>query len=73
MCIEMLISFFSGLKTIINALLNSIKQLVEVMTLTVFCLMVFALFALQVYMGVLKNKCVLDMQPGNYTDEQWKM
>ena len=39
---------FSGLKTIINALLNAVKQLAEVMTLTIFCLMVFALFALQV-------------------------
>ena len=38
----------AGLKTIINALLHSVKQLAEVMTLTVFCLMVFALFALQV-------------------------
>lgn len=37
-----------GLKTIINALLNAVKQLAEVMTLTIFCLMVFALFALQV-------------------------
>ena len=40
--------FLSGLKTIINALLNAVKQLAEVMTLTIFCLMVFALFALQV-------------------------
>ena len=38
----------TGLKTIINALLNAVKQLAEVMTLTIFCLMVFALFALQV-------------------------
>lgn len=38
----------TGLKTIINALLHSFKQLAEVMTLTIFCLMVFALFALQV-------------------------
>ncbi|CAI6351879.1 unnamed protein product [Macrosiphum euphorbiae] len=29
------------------------------MTLTIFCLMVFALFALQVYMGELRNKCVM--------------
>lgn len=44
------LSFFSfpGLKTIINALLNAVKQLAEVMTLTIFCIMVFALFALQV-------------------------
>ena len=53
----------SGLKTIINALLHSVKQLAEVMTLTVFCLMVFALFALQVYMGQLRNKCVLEVPP----------
>lgn len=39
---------FPGLKTIINALLHSFRQLAEVMTLTIFCLMVFALFALQV-------------------------
>ena len=42
------VSIMPGLKTIINALLHSVKQLAEVMTLTVFCLMVFALFALQV-------------------------
>jgi hypothetical protein len=51
-------SVSAGLKTIINALLHSFKQLAEVMTLTIFCLMVFALFALQVYMGELRNKCV---------------
>ncbi|XP_069952199.1 sodium channel protein para-like isoform X2 [Cherax quadricarinatus] len=65
------VSIMPGLKTIINALLNSIKQLVEVMTLTVFCLMVFALFALQVYMGVLKNKCVKNMGH-NLTNEEWR-
>ncbi|XP_050730127.1 sodium channel protein 60E-like isoform X4 [Eriocheir sinensis] len=65
------VSIMPGLKTIINALLNSIKQLVEVMTLTVFCLMVFALFALQVYMGVLKNKCVRSIR-GNVTGEEWR-
>nr|XP_037873383.1 voltage-dependent cation channel SC1 isoform X2 [Bombyx mori] len=68
------VSIMPGLKTIINALLHSFKQLAEVMTLTIFCLMVFALFALQVYMGELRNKCVknLVMQPGeNFTDEIW--
>jgi len=60
-----------GLKTIINALLHSIKQLAEVMTLTIFCLMVFALFALQVYMGVLRNKCVRDLIDGNVSDIEW--
>lgn len=49
--IEMIRNSFAGLKTIINALLHSFRQLAEVMTLTIFCLMVFALFALQVSAG----------------------
>lgn len=61
----------TGLKTIINALLHSFKQLAEVMTLTIFCLMVFALFALQVYKGELRNKCVLKMEDHNASYETW--
>lgn len=41
-------SILPGLQTIINALLHSIKQLAEVMILTMFCLLTFALFGLQV-------------------------
>lgn len=62
---------YSGLKTIINALLHSFKQLAEVMTLTIFCLMVFALFALQVYKGELRNKCVLKMDDDNASYDSW--
>ncbi|KAG5676938.1 hypothetical protein PVAND_006734 [Polypedilum vanderplanki] len=67
------VSIMPGLKTIINALLHSFKQLAEVMTLTIFCLMVFALFALQVYMGELRNKCVQNHPEWwtNVTDEEW--
>nr|XP_026495463.1 sodium channel protein 60E isoform X2 [Vanessa tameamea] len=68
------VSIMPGLKTIINALLHSFKQLAEVMTLTIFCLMVFALFALQVYMGELRNKCVQNLvvpSGDNFTDELW--
>ncbi|XP_030766868.1 sodium channel protein 60E [Sitophilus oryzae] len=65
------ISILPGLKTIINALLHSFKQLAEVMTLTIFCLMVFALFALQVYKGELRNKCVLKMDDKNASYETW--
>ncbi|XP_043277863.1 sodium channel protein 60E isoform X2 [Venturia canescens] len=64
------VSIMPGLKTIINALLHSFKQLAEVMTLTIFCLMVFALFALQVYMGELRNKCVKHQEP-NVTQVDW--
>ncbi|XP_063982973.1 sodium channel protein 60E-like isoform X2 [Diachasmimorpha longicaudata] len=65
------VSIMPGLKTIINALLHSFKQLAEVMTLTIFCLMVFALFALQVYMGELRNKCVKQQEP-NGTQVDWR-
>lgn len=61
----------AGLKTIINALLHSFRQLAEVMTLTIFCLMVFALFALQVYMGELRNKCVRRPLDRNATQLEW--
>ncbi|XP_078044251.1 sodium channel protein 60E isoform X2 [Augochlora pura] len=64
------VSIMPGLKTIINALLHSFKQLAEVMTLTIFCLMVFALFALQVYMGELRNKCVKTIELNN-TQIDW--
>lgn len=47
----------------INALLSSVVQLLEVMALTLFCLMIFALFALEVYMGKLRHKCVKNMGP----------
>ena len=47
-----------GLKTIVSALLRAFKMLFEVILLTMFCLMVFAMFGLQVYKGVLRQKCV---------------
>jgi hypothetical protein len=54
-----IISFFlSGLKTIVGALIQSVKKLSDVMILTVFCLSVFALIGLQLFMGNLRNKCV---------------
>ena len=55
-----------GLKTIISALLRAMRMLAEVMLLTLFCMMMFALFALQVYLGALRQKCVKDM-PSNVT------
>ena len=44
---------------LINALFGSVVQLIEVMALTMFCLMIFALLALQLFMGKLRQKCVL--------------
>lgn len=47
-----------GLKTIVGALIQSVKKLSDVMILTVFCLSVFALIGLQLFMGNLRQKCV---------------
>ncbi|XP_016161683.1 PREDICTED: sodium channel protein type 5 subunit alpha-like [Ficedula albicollis] len=52
------ISVIPGLKIIVNSLVESVKKLVDVLILTVFCLSVFALIGLQLFMGNLKSKCV---------------
>uniref|UniRef100_UPI00398EC875 sodium channel protein type 4 subunit alpha B n=1 Tax=Pristiophorus japonicus TaxID=55135 RepID=UPI00398EC875 len=53
------ITVIPGLKTIVGALIQSVKKLADVMILTVFCLSVFALIGLQLFMGNLKHKCVI--------------
>uniref|UniRef100_A0A669Q8G7 Sodium voltage-gated channel alpha subunit 1 n=1 Tax=Phasianus colchicus TaxID=9054 RepID=A0A669Q8G7_PHACC len=62
------ISVIPGLKTIVGALIQSVKKLSDVMILTVFCLSVFALIGLQLFMGNLRNKC-LQWPPENFTLE----
>ncbi|XP_041344816.1 sodium channel protein type 5 subunit alpha-like [Pyrgilauda ruficollis] len=54
------ISVIPGLKVIVNSLVESVKKLLDVLILTVFCLSVFALIGLQLFMGNLKSKCVLN-------------
>ncbi|KAM7422421.1 hypothetical protein PAMA_010462 [Pampus argenteus] len=46
---------------------KSVKKLSDVMILTVFCLSVFALIGLQLFMGNLRNKCVI--WPINMTEQ----
>ncbi|KAM7387671.1 hypothetical protein PAMA_010015 [Pampus argenteus] len=53
------ITVIPGLKTIVGALIQSVKKLADVMILTVFCLCVFALIGLQLFMGNLRQKCVM--------------
>uniref|UniRef100_A0A8C5GX12 Sodium channel protein n=1 Tax=Gouania willdenowi TaxID=441366 RepID=A0A8C5GX12_GOUWI len=61
------ISVIPGLKTIVGALIQSVKKLSDVMILTVFCLSVFALIGLQLFMGNLRQKCVF--WPINMTEQ----
>ena len=62
---------FSGLKTIVGALLEAVIRLRDVGILTSFVLSIFALVGMQLYMGALRNKCVLLMDD-NLTDIEWK-
>ena len=47
----------------VNSLLKSLKNLSDVMLLTVFFLAVFAIIGLQLFMGNLRNRCVIDPPP----------
>ncbi|XP_029428181.1 sodium channel protein type 4 subunit alpha [Rhinatrema bivittatum] len=60
------ITVIPGLKTIVGALIQSVKKLADVMILTIFCLAVFALIGLQLFMGNLRQKCVR-WPPPNHT------
>uniref|UniRef100_A0AAQ4Q4G4 Sodium channel protein n=1 Tax=Gasterosteus aculeatus aculeatus TaxID=481459 RepID=A0AAQ4Q4G4_GASAC len=57
------ISVIPGLKTIVGALIQSVKKLSDVMILTVFCLSVFALIGLQLFMGNLRQKACACRSP----------
>jgi len=64
-----------GLKTIVGAVIESVKNLRDVIILTMFSLSVFALMGLQIYMGVLTQKCIKNFPEdgswGNLTHESW--
>jgi voltage-gated sodium channel type II alpha len=63
----------TGLKTIVGAVIESVKNLRDVIILTMFSLSVFALMGLQIYMGVLTQKCVRrwDNSWGNFSHKAW--
>ncbi|XP_060983795.1 sodium channel protein type 11 subunit alpha [Dama dama] len=67
------ISVISGLKVIVGALLHSVKKLVDVMILTLFCLSIFALVGQQLFRGNLRFKCVSNScEKDNYQDYCFK-
>uniref|UniRef100_A0A8C5I7L5 Sodium channel protein n=1 Tax=Gouania willdenowi TaxID=441366 RepID=A0A8C5I7L5_GOUWI len=67
------ISVIPGLKTIVGALFQSVKKLADVMILTVFCLSVFALVGLQLFMGHLKQKCILMPFGNSSANHSWNL
>ncbi|GIX70902.1 sodium channel protein para [Caerostris extrusa] len=61
-----------SLKTIVGAVIESVKNLKDVIILTLFSLSVFALLGLQIYMGILSQKCVYTPKPElNFTEFEW--
>lgn len=66
------VAIIPGMKTIVGAVIESVKNLKDVIILTCFSLSVFALLGLQVYMGVLSQKCIRDIdEDRNVTDLEW--
>ncbi|XP_039291754.1 sodium channel protein para isoform X2 [Nilaparvata lugens] len=69
------VAIVPGLKTIVGAVIESVKNLRDVIILTMFSLSVFALMGLQIYMGVLTQKCIRnfpeDGSAGNLSHENW--
>ncbi|XP_034241357.1 sodium channel protein para isoform X3 [Thrips palmi] len=69
------VAIVPGLKTIVGAVIESVKNLRDVIILTMFSLSVFALMGLQIYMGVLTQKCIRnfpsDGSAGPLTHENW--
>lgn len=74
------VAVIPGLKTIVSAIIYSVKNLRDVIILTTFALAVFALLGLQIYMGVLSQICIVDfpfndteelIRWGNFSDESW--
>ncbi|KAL5257648.1 hypothetical protein ACHWQZ_G012539 [Mnemiopsis leidyi] len=52
------ITVVPGLRIMVNSLLKSLKNLSDVMLLTLFFLAVFAIIGLQLFMGQLKYRCI---------------
>ncbi|XP_065672374.1 sodium channel protein 1 brain isoform X5 [Hydra vulgaris] len=64
------ISSIEGLKTMVNALLNAMAMMSSVIILTTFFVCIFALFGLQLFAGVFRQKCVLNAIVYN-SSESW--
>jgi voltage-gated sodium channel type II alpha len=64
------VAVIPGLKTIVSAIIYSVKNLRDVIILTTFALAVFALLGLQIYMGVLSQVCIINF-PFNGTVKEY--
>lgn len=63
------ISSIQGMKALVFALLNSIKPLLSAFFILFFFILIFAIAAVQLWMGLLTNRCV-NIQNGFYSDTE---
>ena len=65
------VAVIPGLKTIVNAVIYSVKNLRDVIILTLFALAFFALVGLQIYMGVLSQICLEQYMEPPISGGEW--
>jgi hypothetical protein len=65
------ISFAPGLQRMVDALIVCVMGIASVMALTVSIVFVFAILGLQLFMGVLRQKCV-SLPPTGVSDAVWQ-
>ena len=55
----------------VNTLLKSMKMMTDVMILTVFFIAIFSLIGLQLFMGVLHNRCIKIGENDTYIEKEF--
>ena len=54
-----------SMKVVVNTLFNSISQLVQIILLNMFFILIFAIFGLQMWTGVINYRCRMTPYPMN--------
>ena len=56
---RMIYFYCTGLRIMVNSLLQSLRSMADVVVLMVFFLLLIAIIGLQIFSGVLRRKCIL--------------
>ncbi|KAH6938618.1 hypothetical protein HPB50_011198 [Hyalomma asiaticum] len=64
------LTIFLGLRDIVNTIIKATTRMLELIVLLFFCIWVFATFGLQMFMSVLKRRCVVSKERLGVVDAQ---
>ncbi|XP_070388204.1 sodium channel protein type 4 subunit alpha A-like isoform X3 [Dermacentor albipictus] len=64
------LTIFLGLRDIVNTIIKATTRMLELIVLLLFCILVFATFGLQMFMSVLKRRCVVSKERLGVVDAQ---